>query len=144
MATIINLEYFMYYSEVKLEESDWREPLILWIMMYMGSGSRKTAIHTFIEDVLYEKTMKIIRETRKSNKEDTEFLLHETTFEKVGSLLEENNGKKLFVFDEARHFWSQIELYSKTSNSRDEAVLLSLYNGAKWQHSTASGTSFNN
>ena len=38
MAILINLEYFMSYSEIQLEHSDWKEPLIAWIMMFMGSA----------------------------------------------------------------------------------------------------------
>ena len=108
LAIIINLEYFMSFSEVQLEHSDWKEPILAWIMMFMGSGTRKSAIYSFIEDVLYNKTMNIIRQNKEQKQGDSEFLLHETTFEKLGSLLEENNGRKLWVFDEARHFWSQI------------------------------------
>ena len=104
MSAVVNLEFFMAYSEVHLEDSDWKEPLISWIMMHMASGTRKTAIYSFLENTLYEKTMEIIKATYQLSKEESDFLLHETTFEKLGMLLQESEGKKLWIHDEARLF----------------------------------------
>ena len=108
MSTIINLEFFMAYSEVHLEESDWREPLLSWIVMHMPSGTRKTAIYSFLENSLYDKTMEIIRDTFRLNTDESHFLVHEATFEKLGILLQENDGKRLWIHDEIRHFWAQM------------------------------------
>ena len=94
MATVINLEFFMAYSEVMLENSDWKEPIISWIVMHMPSGTRKSAIYSFLENDLYDKAISIIRDTYQLNSKETDFLVHETTFEKLGVLLQENEGKK--------------------------------------------------
>ena len=110
MAIIVNLEFFMAYSEAMLEDSDWREPLLSWIIMHMPSGTRKSAIYSFLENTLYDKAIEIIRDAYQMKKEETEFLVHETTFEKLGLLLQENEGKKLWVHDEIRHFWAQMGL----------------------------------
>ena len=89
-----------------LENSDWREPLLSWIAMHMPSGTRKSAIYSFLENDLYEKAISIIRDTYQLNHKETDYIVRETTFEKL--LLQENDGKKLWIHDEIRHFWAQM------------------------------------
>ena len=66
--------------------------------------------------------------------------MNETTFENLGLVMENNAGRVIWYFDEARHFFAQLGLYQKGS-TRDESVLLSLYDGGEWEHGTASNKS---
>ena len=72
--------------------------------------------------------------------ETPQYRVNETTFEKLGLVMQENDGKVVWYFDEGCHFFSQLGLYQKGS-SRDESVLLTLYHagGGEWNHSTAKG-----
>ena len=38
----------------------------------------------------------------------SEEIVHETSFEKLGATLQETDGRRMWSFDEARHFWSQL------------------------------------
>ena len=67
--------------------------------------------------------------------DDGSYLINESTFEKLGLTMQQNNGHAAWYFDEACHFFSQLGLYNKGS-LRDEAVLLSLYDGQGWSHSS--------
>ena len=44
---IVPTQLAMTYSFVKLEESDWKEPVIIWVLEHMATGTRKSAIHSF-------------------------------------------------------------------------------------------------
>ena len=96
------IQYAMNYATIDLEKSDWWEPTIFWPLTHMPSATRKSVIFKFIKDVV-----KSLESTT------TEFHLSETTFEKMGLLMEKNDGKIIWQFDEARHFFSQLGLYQK-------------------------------
>lgn len=46
--SITPIQYGMNYSYVKLENSDWVEPTILWPLLHSPSGTRKSVIHRFV------------------------------------------------------------------------------------------------
>ena len=127
------IQYAMNYATIDLKESDWWEPTIFWPLQHMPSATRKSVIYKFIRDVV------------KGLEDDgaPEYHLCETTFEKMGLLMEKNNGKLIWQFDEARHFFSQLGIYNRMP-SRDEGALLFLYDGNEWNHSSAKGVRFDN
>ena len=102
-------------TKVNIETTDWEEPALVWLLLHMPSGTRKSVIFNFIKLI-------------SSNLEDDGkiYQVCESTFEKLGLTMQANDGKICWFFDEARHFFSQLGLYQKGS-SRDESVLLSLY-----------------
>ena len=126
------VQFVMDYSTVAIEMHDFREPTIFWPLHYSPSATQKTNIYRFVRDVV--KTLE---------DDDVEFNLCETTFEKLGILTQKNNGKIVWQFDEARHFFAQLGLYQKVP-SRDEGTLLFLYDGSAWDHATAKGVQFTN
>ena len=132
LGSITPVQYALDFTKVELENSDWTEPTIAWILMHMPSGTRKSVVYKFVNDV-----MKCLEEPDMENS----FKVCETTFEKLGLLMQANHNKMIWYFDEARHFFSQLGLYQK-GPSRDESVLLSLYDGQEWGHNTAKGVQF--
>lgn len=84
----------------------------------MPSGQNKSGIYNLISKVLSEIP------------DIDNCWIGETTFEKLGITMQSQNGQAVWFFDEARLFLSQIGLYGKPAAvSRDEAVLLTLYDG---------------
>ena len=139
MGTVTTVQYAMGFSSVKLFNSDWVEPTILWILQHMPSGTRKSNISKFVDEL--SDAIEMDPDTKEIHKQ---FKVCETTFEKLGLMMKDNDGEIMWFSDEARHFFSQLGLYQKPGSigNRDEAVLLSLYDGASWNHSTARGVQF--
>ena len=136
------LQYAMHYSEVMLEDSDWTEPTIIWSLLHMPSGTRKSLIYKFVNDLVKDLGIKSNENDEDQQDIDTtQYRVNETTFEKLGLVMQKNDGKVVWYFDEGRHFFSQLGLYQKGS-SRDESVLLTLYDAGEWHHSTAKGVQF--
>ena len=126
------IQYAMDYTNVTIEKTDWVEQTIFWPLMHMPSATRKSVIYNFLKDII---------NSLEDEEDMIDFKVCETTFEKLGLLMQNNSGKMIWQFDEARHFFAQLGLYQKTP-SRDEAALLSLYDGQEWTHSSAKGTQF--
>ncbi len=47
----IPFEQAMAHSHVKLERSRWKEVVLWWVAIHMGSGLRKTSIHKFGDEL---------------------------------------------------------------------------------------------
>ena len=141
LGTITPVQYALSYTNVYLENSDWVEPTIMWILQHMPSGTRKSNIGKFVND-LCDATQ--IDEDNRNENNHPQYKVCETTFEKLGLMMEENKGEMIWYSDEARHFFSQLGLYQKPGSlgNRDEAILLTLYDGASWSHNTARGVQF--
>ena len=60
------------------------------------------------------------------------------TFEKMGALMDENDGWLLGIYDEMTTFLMQINLYKSRghTDSHDVAVFLQHYNGHPWSRKT--------
>ena len=63
--------------------------------MHMPSGTRKSNINHFVIETMENLEID----------ENKQFRVIETTFEKLGLLMGENNGKMIWYSDEARHFF---------------------------------------
>ena len=51
MGAVTAVQYAMGFSSVKLYDSDWIEPTILWILQHMPSGTRKSNISKFVDEL---------------------------------------------------------------------------------------------
>ena len=40
-------------SYVQIEDTEWIEPLIVWIILHMPSGSRKSNVHRFLSKLIH-------------------------------------------------------------------------------------------
>lgn len=69
---------------------------------------------------------------------DPTWLLQDATFEKMGVLMAENNGRLLAMYDELSAFLTKIKLYGNRglSDSHELAMFLELYNANPWTRTT--------
>ena len=140
VGSLTPIQYVMGYSEIELENSDWWEPTILWSFMHMPRGTRKSLIYKFVNDLVSD-SCGSDNNADEHGEATPQYKVNETTFEKLGLIIASNEGKVDWYFDEGWHFFSQLGLYQKGS-SRDESVLLTLYDAGEWNHSTAKGVQF--
>ena len=132
----IPIQYVMEYSRAEVERTRWKEPLIVWPLMHSSSGTRKSGIYSFVKSLMNFEDWN----ENDDDKSLPRYKVNETTFENLGLVMEKNGGRIIWMFDEARHFFSQLGFYQK-GTSRDETTLLSLYDGGEWDHGTAGAKS---
>lgn len=70
--------------------------------------------------------------------ESSPWMLHDSTFEKMGALMHENNGRLLGLFDGLTAFLTKIRLYNTRgiTDSHELAMFLELYNANPWTRVT--------
>jgi hypothetical protein len=70
--------------------------------------------------------------------QDPAWLVDDSSFEKMGSLMHENSSRLLGLYDELSAFLSQIRLYKGggLSESHELALFLQLFNGHHWRRDT--------
>ncbi len=69
---------------------------------------------------------------------DSTWLIQDATFEKMGALMAENEGRLLGLFDELSAFLTKIRLYNSRglTDSHELAMFLELYNANPWTRAT--------
>ena len=114
----------MSHSVVQVEGTEWVEPVLLWIAICMPTGSGKSALCKFLKS-LVEKARKKCR----LSDADPTWCLDDQWFEKMGSLMSENNCKLIGLYDELAMFLSQINVFRGRglSDSHEVALFLQLY-----------------
>ena len=70
---------------------------------------------------------------------DPSWILQDATFEKMGVIMAENDGRLLGLFDELSVFLTKIKLYSNRglTDSHELAMFLELYNANPWTRTTS-------
>lgn len=126
---------------MNVPDTDWSEPILLWVAVGMPTGSGKSSLFKYL--------LEIIRKARTNkglNNSDPSWLLEEATFEKMGVMMSQNHSKLLGLYDELSTFLTQINLYKgrALSDSHDLALFLQLYNGHPWTRSTGNYKIHNN
>lgn len=134
LAGIISVvAFFLSHSVVEVVNTDWVEPVLLWISVGMPTGSGKSPLYKYLLD--------LIRMTRRQcGLDETKpgWLLEDATFEKMGDLMDENHGKLMGLYDELLTFLTQMNLYrgKGLAESHDLALFLQLYNASPWVRRT--------
>ena len=88
----------MSHSIVEVEDTEWFEPVIVWISICMPTGSGKTSLCKFLQ--------KLLTETRSACGIDETcppWLLDDQSFEKLGAMMSENNAKSLGLYDDVSY-----------------------------------------
>ena len=93
--------FFLSHCAVKVPDTVWTEPAILWISIVMPTGSGKTPLFNFLTGILQR-----AREKLKIPKVHPPWLLDEASFEKMGELMAT---KLLVMYDELSIYLAQIE-----------------------------------
>ena len=126
--------FVLSHSSVKCVGTRWCEPVIIWIAIAMPTGSGKSTLFKFL--------LNLIQDVRKKcNRKDihSSWTLEESSFEKMGALMADNDGKILGLYDELSAFLTGINLYNSKglSDSHDLHKFLQLYNGLPWKRRTS-------
>ena len=122
-------------SVVKVPDTDWTEPVIVWLTVCMPTGSGKSTLFRHFFAI-----MQAMREQCSLAKDDPVWLVDDATF--MGVLMSENDGWLLGLYDELSAFLTQINVYSGRglSNSHELALFLQLFNGHPWRRDTGKNT----
>lgn len=130
---LLLLSFFISHCRVHVPGTAWIEPVILWIAISMPTGSGKTPLFVFLINILRKCRAKV-----KLTIADPPWLLDEASFEKMGELMAQSNGKMLGLYDELSMFLAQINVHRGKGliESHDLSTFLSLHNGKSWTRAT--------
>ena len=116
-----------------MPNTEWVEASLLWITICMPTGSGKTPLYGFLNNLM-EKAQSC------SHAEDngSSWRVDDASFEKLGAMMSDNNCKLLGLYDELSTFLTQINIYrgKGISDSHDLSTFLSLYNAKSWNRDT--------
>jgi hypothetical protein len=125
--------YVISPTEIKVPQTEWTEPALLWISINMPTGSTKSALYHYLNDVILK-----IRKKCGCGQLDALWLLGDATCEKMGELMATNSGRLFGLYDELTSFLTQLNLYrgKGLTLSHELALFLQLYNGHAWTRNT--------
>ena len=120
-------------ASVKVPGTNWEEPVILWLTVSMPTGSGKSTLFRHLYDVIQH-----VRSLSGVKEGDPTWVMDDSTFEKMGALMEENSSRLLGFYDELSSFLTQINLYRgrSLSDSHELSLFLQLFNGHPWRRDT--------
>lgn len=120
-------------ASIKIPETDWEAAVIAWISVNMPTGSRKSPLFVHIFNV-----MQRVRQRCGVADGDPTWIITDATFEKMGTLMQENGCRLLGFYDEPTSFLTQINLYrgKNISDSHELSLFLQLCNGHPWRRDT--------
>jgi len=126
--------YCISHSTIKVPNTAWTEPCLLWITICMPTGSGKTPLFSFLTDLLDK-----VR-SRCALDDSIPWTVDDGTIEKMESMMAKNGNKLLGIYDELSTFLTQINVYrgKGISDSHDLSAFLSLYNAKSWNRDTGS------
>ena len=113
-------------SVIEIPETDWIEPVLIWLTICMPSGSGKSTIFRHIYNIIQNVRVKLdVRD------EEPSWTFDDASFEKMGALMNDNSCRLLGFYDELSSFLTQINLYRgrTLSDTHELALFLQLYNG---------------
>ncbi len=127
------VSFVLAHSDVTCSGTRWTEPVIVWLAVAMPTGSGKSTLYKFLLGLLQN-----LRKRCGRKESHPSWTLEEATFEKMGALMAENDGKLLGLYDELSSFLTGINLYNSKglSESHDIHKFLQLYNGLQWKRRT--------
>lgn len=92
---------------------------------------------------MYKYLIDIVKNVRKEMENRSlpikEWLLSDQTFEKLGELMAESDGKILGLYDELTNWLSQVNLYSENKGLLDThefTKVLEMFSGTSWNRKT--------
>ena len=114
-------------STVKVDGTDWKEPVLIWESVCMPTGCGKSPSCAFITNLL--------QQVRAKFNESSAWQIEDSTFEKMGELMSCNGGRIFGIYDELT---TQINVYCGRglADSHELSLFLQLYNGQGWTRNT--------
>lgn len=125
--------YLLSPSVIKIPGTDWTEPVLVWLTVCMPTGSGKSTLFKHLYSIIQG-----MQTACGVNEKDPSWVFDDATFEKMGSLMNENASRLLGFYDELSAFLTQINLYRGRglSDSHELALFLQLYNAHPWRRDT--------
>ena len=129
---LLIVSFAMSHSVVEVENTDWVEPILLWISVCMPTGSRKSSLCKWLRQIVED------AHAMSTNDESPSWFLDDQSFEKMGALMHANHSKLLGLYDELPMFLTQINVFrgKGLSDSHELAVFLQLYGANPWVRKT--------
>ena len=130
---LLLVSFFMSHCAVKVPNTIWIEPLILWIAIAMPTGSGKTPLFAFLTSIIQR-----VRSKLKLTRMHSAWFLDEASYEKMGDLMALNHSKLLGMYDELSTFLAQINVYRGKGlcESNELSQFLSFHSGKSWRRCT--------
>ena len=131
---ILIVGFTMSHSVVKIEGTNWMEPVLLWLSICMPTGMGKSSLCKFLRNRI--KGAKALCGLEDNS---SQWLCDDQSFEKMGDLMSQNHWKLLGLYDELPMFFSQINVLRArggVSDSHELSVFLQLYGGEHWMRKT--------
>ena len=129
---IIIVGYAMSHSVVEVAETDWVEPVLVWMAICMPTGSGKSS--------LCRQLHKLVEDTRENLgiESSPSWLADDQSLEKLGALMSDNNDRLLGLYDELAMFFSQMNIChgKNITDSRELSIFLQLFGGKSWSRKT--------
>ena len=79
---LMTVGFAMSHSVVEVEGTDWMEPVLLWLSVYMPTGSGKSSLCKLLRQIV-----KDAREQCGLREDATSWTLYDQSFEKMGELM---------------------------------------------------------
>ena len=130
--------FFMSPAEAKFKDKEWSEPLIAWLVTVMPTGSGKTTLCKFLNNVVDE-VKKRMYSGGKEEIADHDWVAGECSIERLGFTMSENGNRLMGIYDEVSHFLTQMNLLKskgQLTDTQELSILLQLYNGFAWSRKT--------
>ncbi|XP_044166755.1 uncharacterized protein LOC122946920 [Acropora millepora] len=128
----------MAHAEVHVPDTLWKEPGVLWFAIGMPTGTGKSTVYKYLVEIIKKVRQKLADE----EVELKDWLLSDQTFEKMGEIMSQNDGKMLGLYDELTNWLSQVNLYSGAKGLLDThefTKLLELFSATSWSRQTVAG-----
>lgn len=129
---LIIMSFAMSHSVVEVENTDWVEPVLVWIAICMPTGSGKSSLCKLLQ--------KLVEDTRTNVASglSPSWFADDQTLEKMGALMCENDGRLLGLYDELPMFFSQMNIFhgKGITDSRELSVFLQLFGARSWARKT--------
>lgn len=129
---IIIMSFAMSHAVVEVEDTDWVEPVLVWIAICMPTGSGKSSLCKLLQKLVEDTHANVSSESCPT------WLADDQSLEKLGVLMSENGGRLLGLYDELTMFFSQMNIFhgKNITDSRELSLLLQLFGAKSWARKT--------
>ena len=129
---IIITSFAMSHAVVEVQETDWIEPVLVWIAICMPTGSGKSSLCKLLQKLVEDTRANVTSESSPS------WFADDQSLEKMGALMSENGGRLLGLYDELIMFFSQMKIFhgKGVSDSRELSLFLQLFGAKSWARKT--------
>lgn len=103
---LILVSFFLAHSVVEVPGTNWVEPVNLWVSVGIPTRGGKSSLFNYL--------LGLLRKVRaECNRQEIHppWNVDETSFEKMGAVTADNNGKRFGIYDKLSSFLTSLNLY---------------------------------